>query len=136
MKNGELTYNEIMKAIKNNNSNITWKNIKDRIKFLPMFLNNIEKGNTKLKIRDDSLIVRHTYINGNYFLYKNVYNNLYPMFSLKCIDDDRVVLETFMVEHNISLLGALKDEKIKSVELISPLDVTAPINVRKDAIGS
>ena len=126
MKNGELSYNDIMKGIKNNNSKITWVNIKNRIKYLPMFLNNIEKK-SKLKIRNDELILRKTHLNGDYFLYKNLNNN-YPMFSLKNIGNDRIVLETFIVENDISLLGALKEEKIKMIELISPLNITSPIN--------
>lgn len=129
MKNGDLTYNDIMKAVKNNNSNIPWTNIKNRIKYLPMFLNTLERR-TKLKIRDDKLIARKTYINGNYFLYKSLLNNNFPMFSLKDIGNGRVILETFMVENDITLLGALKEEKIKSIELISPLEVTSPIIVK------
>lgn len=129
MKNGELTYKDIMRAVKNNNSNIPWTNIKNRIKYLPMFLNNIERK-TKLKIRDDKLISRKTNINGQYFLYKNLINNNYPMFSLKNIGGERVILETFIVENDISLLGALKEEKIKSIELISPLEITSPITIK------
>ena len=132
MKNGELTYNDIMKGIKNNNSSkITWTNIKNRIKYLPLFLNTIEK-NTKLKVRDDELIIRKTSLNGNYFLYKNFLNNNFPMFSLKNIGNERTVLETYIVENNISLLGALREEKIKNIELISPLDITSPITIKKE----
>ncbi len=75
-----------MKAIKNSNSSIPWTNIKNRIKFLPMF-------------------------------------------SLKNIGKERVILETFMVENDISLLGALEEEKIKCIELISPLEITSPITI-------
>ena len=130
MKNGELSYSDIMKGIKNNSSKITWVNIKNRIKYLPMFLNNIEKK-SKLKIRNDELFSRKTHLNGDYFLYKNLSNN-YPMFSLKNIGNDRIVLETFIVESGISLLGALKEEKIVTIELISPLDITSPINIKKE----
>ncbi len=131
MKNGELTYNDIMKGIKNNNTKITWTNIKNRIKYLPFFLNTIEK-NTKLKVRDNELIIRSTALHGNYFLYKNFLNNNFPMFSLKNIGNERTILETFIVENNITLLGALKEEKIKSIELISPLDITSPITINKE----
>ena len=54
------------------------------------------------------------------------------MFSLKNIGNDRIVLETFIVESGISLLGALKEEKIVTIELISPLDITSPINIKKE----
>lgn len=131
MKNGELTYNDIMKAAKHSKSNIPWTNIKNRIKYLPMFLNTIERK-TKLKIRDDELISRKTSINGNYFLYKNLFNNNFPMFSLKNIGEGRTILETFIVENNISLLGALEEEKIIKIELISPLDNTSPITTAKE----
>lgn len=136
IKNGELTYDKIMKAIKNSNSKVTWTNLKNRIKFLPMFLNTIESNQTKLKIRDDELISRKTSINGSYFLYKSLYNNNFPMFSLKHIDRTRVILETFIVENDITLLGALKEEKIKSIKLISPLDITSPITVEKEFVSS
>ena len=54
------------------------------------------------------------------------------MFSLKNIGNERTILETFIVENNISLLGALKEEKVKSIELISPLDITSPITIKKE----
>ncbi len=131
MKNG-LTYKDIMKSIKHTKSNVTWANIKNRIKYLPVFLNNIDKG-SKLKIRNDELMLRSTYIRGDYFLYKNLFNN-YPTFSLKNIGGERTILETFVVETNISLLGALYEEKIKSIELISPLDVTSPVIIKKEKV--
>lgn len=120
MKNGEITYNDLIKLIKNNNTGISWKNIKDRIKYLLMFFNTIINKNTKLKIRNDDLFVRQTSIKGNYFLYKN-FLKCYPMISLKKLTEEKVILETFIVENNITLLGALPEEKIKSIELIDPL---------------
>ena len=127
IKNGELTYNDIMKASKNNqNDNISWKNIKNRIKYIPMFLNSLN-NNTKLKIRDDNLINRKIYMNGNYFLYKSLEQNNYPILSLKKINNNRTIIETFIVDNDISLLGALKNKKIISIELISPLNSTSPL---------
>ncbi len=130
IKNGEITYNDIMKGIKNSNDfKRNWTNIKIRIKYLPLFLNNIEKK-TKLKIRDNKLILRKTKLNGDYFLYKNVNNN-YPMFSLKNIGSERIILETFIVENDITLLGALVEEKIKNIYLIPPLGITSHITTKK-----
>ncbi len=34
-----------------------------------------------------------------------------------------------MVENNILLLGALEEEKIKHIELISPLEIISPITI-------
>lgn len=132
MKNGDITYDGIMKVIKNKNTNITWTNIKNRIKFLPMFLNTISSKTTKLKLRDDELLSRKTFINGNYFLYKNSFNSNIPMFSLKNIENGRVILETFIVENDISLLGALEEEKIIDIKLISPLEIVSPIIENED----
>lgn len=132
MKNGEITYNDIMKGIKNNNeSNISWKNIKNRIKFLPMFLNSITNDKSKLKIRDDELICRKIYMNGDFFLYKSLPKNNFPILSLKNIGNGRIVIETFIVDNDITLLGALPEEKIESIELISPLEITSPISIIK-----
>ena len=65
IKNGEITYNDIMKGIKNGHSNISWVNIKNRIKYLPMFLNRLSKA--KLLIRKDDLLCRKVFLKGNYF---------------------------------------------------------------------
>lgn len=136
IKNGELTYNDIMKSIKNNRGDkVTWANIKNRIKYIPMFLNTIDSNTTKLKVRDDSLINRKVYMNGSYFIYKSLNQNNYPMFSLKNIDNDRTIIETFIVDNDISLLGALENEKIISIELISPLDNTGPITIVKEKVA-
>ena len=62
IKNGEITYNDIMKGIKNGRSNISWVNIKNRIKYLPMFLNRISKA--KLLIRKDDLLCRKVFFEG------------------------------------------------------------------------
>ena len=80
-----------------------------------MFLNTIEK--TKLKVRDDNLLIRKTVLKGNYFLYRNYKNNLYPLFSIKKIDNEKCVLETFIVERNLTLLGALKEHKVLSISI-------------------
>ena len=42
------------------------------------------------------------------------------MFSLKEIKNNNYILETFIVENDLTLLGALKEEKIISIELIPP----------------
>lgn len=80
-----------------------------------MFLNTIEK--TKLKVRDDNLLIRKTVLKGNYFLYRNYKNNMYPLFSIKKIDNEKFVLETFIVERNLTLLGALKEQKVLSISI-------------------
>lgn len=123
-----------MKSIKNNhNDKIEWSNIKNRIKYMPMFLNTITSNNTKLKIRDNYLISRKIFMNGNYFLYKSLSDNKYPMFSLKKVNNEKVVIETFIVDNDISLLGALKNEEIVSIKVFAPLNKTN-ITTKKEYI--
>lgn len=132
IKNGEITYNDIMKGIKNGRSNISWVNIKNRIKYLPMFLNRISKA--KLLIRKDDLLCRKVFLKGNYFLYRSLYQNNYPILSLKDIDGGRTIIETFFVDNDLTLIGALKSEEIVSIKLIPPLKSTSPITMSKDTI--
>lgn len=80
VKNGEITYINIMKGIKN------------RIRFLSilsiLFLKNVDKG--------------------------------------------RTVIETFFVDNDLTLIGALKNEHILSIKLISPLENTSLTVHKKD----
>ena len=130
IKNGEMTYNDIMKGIKNNNSNISWTNIKNRIKYLPMFFNQIKK--VKLSIREDELLNRKVYLKGNYFLFRSLHKNIFPILSLKNINGGRTIIETFFVDNDLTLIGALKKERILSVRLISPLDNKTPLIKKED----
>lgn len=132
IKNGEITYNDIMKGIKNGRSNISWVNIKNRIKYLPMFLNRISKA--KLLIRKDDLFCRKVFLKGNYFLYRSLYQNNYSILSLKDIDGGRTIIETFFVDNDLTLIDALKSEEIVSIKLIPPLKSTSPITMSKDTI--
>ena len=130
IKNGEITYDDIMKGIKNSGTNISWTNIKNRIKFFPMFFNKLSK--TKLLTRDDDLLCRKVFLRGNYFLYRSLPRNNFPILSLKDIGYGRIIIETFIVDNDISLIGALKSEKIISIRLISPLKNTSPLVTKKD----
>lgn len=121
-----------MKGIKNGHSNISWVNIKNRIKYLPMFLNRLSKA--KLLIRKDDLLCRKVFLKGNYFLYRSLYQNNYPILSLKDIDGGRTIIETFFVDNDLTLIGALKSEEIVSIKLIPPLKSTSPITMSKDTI--
>ena len=134
IKNGEIEYDDLMKGIKNSSSNITWANIKNRIKYLPMFLNRIQKA--KFLVREDDLICRKIFLKGNYFLYMSFYNNNYPILSLKNIGNERNIIETFFVDNDLTLIGALHNEKIISIELMSPLENTSPITKKKDEVTS
>ena len=115
LKNGDITFKMLKDNIRLGNSNVNWLKIKDRIKYFVMFLNTIEK--TKLKVRDNNLILRKTSLKGNYFLYKNYKSGIYPMFSIKQISNHYYVLETFVVEKNLTLLGALKEQEILSLTI-------------------
>ena len=105
---------------KSNNNKRVWLNIKDRIMYFPLFLNSLNSKSLKIKIRDNALIIRKTNIKGKYFVYKSIGYNKYPLLSIKELKNKELVVETFIVENDLTLLGALKEEKIISIELIPP----------------
>ena len=119
-----------MKGIKNSNSNISWTNIKNIIKYLPMFFNQIKK--VKLSIREDELLNRKVYLKGNYFLFRSLHKNIFPILSMKNINGGRTIIETFFVDNDLTLIGALKKERILSIRIISPLDNTTPLITKED----
>lgn len=85
-----------------------------------MFFNALEKR-TRCKIISKNQIYRHTSLKGKYALFKIVNENgknVYPMLSLKEIKNNLAVIETFIVEDNISFLGALKEENVKTIEFV------------------
>lgn len=131
VKNGKVTLSTLRKAIKNNpNAKVAWKNIKNRIEYLPMFFNTIErKSRLKILVQED--ICRNTKLKGQNILFKTVKGDrciVFPCLVLKMIANQRIVVETFIVESDISLLGNLKEESIKSIELIAPLENTSPLS--------
>lgn len=70
-----------------------------------------------------SVAKRKTLLKGKYLLFKQISINgttLFPLLSLKNIKENNYVIETFIVEDNISLLGALEEEKIIDIKLIPP----------------
>ena len=80
-------------------------------------------------------IFRTKALKGSYALFKMVDENgkkIYPMLSLKETPQKQVVIETFIVEDDITLLGGLEEEKILKIELISPLDNTMPQTIILD----
>ena len=115
LKNGEVTYDTLKNNIKSGNSDISWKGIKERICFFVMFLNTLNKA--KMCVRNDELLLRKTKLKGNYFLYRNCKNNKYPLFSIKKINLKKYVLETFIVESKLSLIGALNKVEIFSLTI-------------------
>ena len=131
VKNGKVTTSVLRKAIKTNTiSNVAWKNVKNRIEYLPMFFNTIEKkSRLKILISDDAC--RNTKLKGQNILFKCVkedFNEVFPCLVLKAIKDEYIVIETFIVEPDISLIGNLREEIIKSIELVAPLDNTQPFS--------
>ena len=136
LKNGRITYNDIKRAVsKNTRSSISWKNIKERIEYLPMFLNTIEqKKNSVLKKFDTSETMSKTKMKADYILAKNLVNNIYPCLTLKKVSPSKVVIETFIVEKNIRLFGAFDTEKIISINLFPPLAGVTPITLEKEEI--
>ena len=79
-----------------------------RIEFLPIFFNTIEKKTRLRKIEIEKI------------------------FRTKETPQKQVVIETFIVEDDITLLGGLEEEKILKIELISPLDNTMPQTIILD----
>lgn len=123
IKNNNISFQKISNSLKNNkNYNNVMLNIKLRLEYLPMFFNLI-LSNTHIKKVDKSNIIRQTLLKGNYLLFKSTKNKnktLFPLLSLKQIKKDLYIIETFIVENNISLLGNLPEEKIVNIELIPP----------------
>lgn len=95
-----------------------------------MFFNKLSKA--KLLTRDDDLLCRKVFLRGNYFLYRSLPRNNFSILSLKDIGYGRIIIETFIVDNDIFLIGALKSEKIISIRLISPLKSTSPLALKRD----
>lgn len=119
LKNEKITIQNIKKVIYSKTNKDLVENILNRIEYLPMFFNTIQTK-TKLKNIDKNKTIRNTLLKGNYALYKNSSKNIYPLLSIKNINKNLSIIETFIIENNISLLGALKSEKILNIELIAP----------------
>lgn len=121
LKNGLINIIDVENNIKNNNLPVFWKNVKRRIEYLPMFLNTIQKK-TYLKEISLEKIARKSKLNSMYAIFKMVYEDdriLYPILTLKKISNGRLVIETFIVEEDITLLGAQPSLKIKKISLIN-----------------
>jgi len=122
LKNEEITYKDIVKKMSSKKNKEIVDNINRRIEYLPMFFNTFE-NKTKLKIIDKNNIFRNTLLKGNYAFYKMEREKnkfIYPLLSIKKINKKLNVIETFIIESDITLLGALKEEKILNIELIPP----------------
>ena len=121
LKSEEVTLADLKSNInKNTKSKLAWKNIRNRIEYLPMFLNTLEK-NTRLKVIELNKIYFNTKLKGSYALFKMVNENgkmVYPLLSLKALTLNKMIVETFIIETDISLLGALKEEKINDITLL------------------
>ena len=116
LKNNEITIKNIEKNILYNRERKKyWNNILLRIEYLPMFFNTIVK-NTRLRILDKTKLLRSTKLKGNYLLFKTV-DGLYPMLSLKNIKENIYVIETFIVERDLKLIGSLEEEDIIDIKL-------------------
>lgn len=135
LKNGKITLSDLKNNIKKNpKTKVSWKMIERRIEYLPMFLNTLEKR-TRLKIISSQGICRNSSLKGKFAIFKQLDENnktIFPMLSLKEINEGKIVIETFIIEDNISFLGYLDEEKIQKIELISPLDSTYPQNIIKE----
>ena len=89
-------------------------------KRLTFTINTIE-NKTKLKILDSNN-TRKTLLKGTFLLFKNVYedsNIVYPILSIKKINDTSNIVETFIVEDNPLLIGSLDNEKIVNIKMVS-----------------
>ena len=108
------------RIIKNKpNIKIGWKMIENRIEYLPMFLNTLI-NKTRFKIVSTDKIARNSKLKGEYVLFKVVNDTVktvFPLMSLKIIKNPTCVIETFIVEEDISFIGALQEERILKIEL-------------------
>ena len=123
IKQNNISFQKISKVLKHTkNYNNIITNIKLRLEYLPLFFNSIN-SNMHIKKIDQNNITRKTLLKGNYLLFKKIKNNhktLFPLVSLKNIKKDLFIIETFIIETNISLLGNLSEEKIINIELLPP----------------
>lgn len=135
LKNGKITLSDLKSNIKKNpKTKVSWKMIERRIEYLPMFLNTLERR-TRLKVISSQEICRSSSLKGKFAIFKQVFEKdktVFPMLSLKEIDEGQIVIETFIIEDNISFLGYLEEEAIQKIELVSPLDSTYPQNIIKE----
>lgn len=121
IKKGDITWNNLRKLI-NKNHNINVNNIKNRIEYLPMFINTITKK-IDLKIINKNNLIRKSNLKGNIGLVKkNIWQNhlIYLFLSLKEINKNHFIIETFIVENDITLIGLLESEKILNIYMYRP----------------
>ncbi len=137
LKNGKITIEELKRLIKGKpKTKVGWKMIERRIEYLPVFLNTLERR-TRFKIIAEEKVARNSSLKGKYAIFKTMYENgrqVFPMISLKEINDKKIIIETFIVEDSVSFLGGLEEENILKMELVSPLDKTNPQTIIKEKI--
>lgn len=133
--NGKISLEELKMNIKNSStSKVGWKMIQRRIEFLPMFLNTIQRK-TRMKVIMADKISRKSLIQGKYALFKTAYEKnkmIFPMLTLKELSNSKIIIETFIVEDNITFLGALNEINIENIELISPIYSTHLYTIIKE----
>lgn len=137
LKNGRITTEELRRLIKvKPKTKIGWKMIERRIEYLPVFLNTLERR-TRFKIIAEENVARNSSLKGKYAIFKTMYENgkqVFPMISLKEINDNKIIIETFIVEDSVSFLGGLEEENVLKMELVSPLDKTNPQTIIKEKV--
>lgn len=137
LKNGRITTEELRRLIKvKPKTKVGWKMIERRIEYLPVFLNTLERR-TRFKIIAEKNVARNSSLKGKYAIFKTMYENgkqVFPMISLKEINDNKIIIETFIVEDSVSFLGGLEEENVLKMELVSPLDKTNPQTIIKEKV--
>lgn len=137
LKNGRITTEELRRLIKvKPKTKVGWKMIERRIEYLPVFLNTLERR-TRFKIIAEENVARNSSLKGKYAIFKTMYENgkqVFPMISLKEINDNKIIIETFIVEDSVSFLGGLEEENVLKMELVSPLDKTNPQTIIKEKV--
>lgn len=116
IKNGNLSIEDIRRKIRECNSEKIWNMIKMRMEYLPMFFNTL-LTNTNLKIMDRTKFLRESKLKGDLALYKKLWN-IYPILSLKKINESNLIIETFIVEMYDDLLKLIENEEIIKIELV------------------
>ena len=137
LKNGRITTEELRRLIKvKPKTKVGWKMIERRIEYLPVFLNTLERR-TRFKIIAEENVARNSSLKGKYAIFKTMYENgkqVFPMISLKEINDNKIIIETFIVEDSVNFLGGLEEENVLKMELVSPLDKTNPQTIIKEKV--
>ena len=124
MLSGYFSYKVIQARIRKRNLNdksgkrkITWQDVEQRITYLPYFMIQLEKGNTRLVSFDKNNVLFDTAFGGDYLIFK-FDNKKYLNMSIKKVGK-HFEIESFFVNETIMYLGNQIEHEVSSINWIS-----------------